>query len=123
MWVDGIDFSESQLDLAREITRREGVPGMEFFRRDIVNDEWSGRFPQYDSVFVCALLHHLTYDELDRVFDRIAQSVTPGGHVYLYEPLVTRPRSRMRGMLFGAVDVAWRGDLALPPPRKGARRL
>lgn len=113
MWVDGIDFSESQLDLAREITRREGVPGMEFFRRDIVNDEWSGRFPQYDSVFVCALLHHLTYDELDRVFDRIAQSVTPGGHVYLYEPLVTRPRSRMRGMLFGAVDVAWRGALSL----------
>ena len=99
MQVDGIDFSESQLDLAREIARREGVPGMEFFRRDIVNDEWSGRFPQYDSVFVCALLHHLTYDELDRVFERIAKSVTPGGHVYLYEPLVTRGRSRMRGML------------------------
>ena len=54
-----------------------------------------------------------TYDELDRVFDRIAQSVTPGGHVYLYEPLVTRPRSRIRGMLFGAVDVAWRTVLSL----------
>ena len=113
MRVDGIDFSESQLDLAREIARREGVAGMEFFRRDIVNDEWSGRFPQYDSVFVCALLHHLTYDELDRVFDRIANSVVPGGHVYLYEPLVTRTRSRMRSMVFGAVDVAWRGALSL----------
>src|SRR5262249_47285063 len=112
MRVDGIDFSESQLDLAREIATRDGVPGMEFFRRDIVNDEWSGRFRQYDSVFVLALLHHLTYDELDRVFDRIAQSVTAGGHVYLYEPLVTRPRSRVRGAMFGAVDLAWRGALS-----------
>jgi cyclopropane fatty-acyl-phospholipid synthase-like methyltransferase len=113
MRVDGIDFSESQLELARDIARREGVPGMEFFRRDIVNDEWSGRFPQYDSVFVCALLHHLSYEELDRVFDRIAQSVAPGGHVYLYEPLVTRPRSRVRGLFFGTVDFVWRATLSL----------
>lgn len=113
MRVDGIDFSQSQLDLASEIARREGVPGIEFFRRDIVNEEWGGRFRQYDSVFVCALLHHLTYEELDRVFDRIAQSVAPGGHVYLYEPLVTRPRSRVRGLAFGAVDFAWRAALTL----------
>jgi cyclopropane fatty-acyl-phospholipid synthase-like methyltransferase len=113
MRVDGIDFSESQPQLARDIARREGVPGMEFFRRDIVNEEWSGRFQQYDSIFVCALLHHLTYDELDRVFDRIAQSLTPGGHVYLYEPLVTRTRSRMRGVVFGAVDIVWRAALSL----------
>jgi cyclopropane fatty-acyl-phospholipid synthase-like methyltransferase len=113
MQVDGIDFSESQLELARDLARREGVPGMEFFRRDIVNDDWSGRVRQYDSIFVCALLHHLTYDELDRVFDRIAQSVAPGGHVYLYEPLVTRPRSRIRGLLFGTVDLAWRAALSL----------
>jgi cyclopropane fatty-acyl-phospholipid synthase-like methyltransferase len=113
MRVDGIDFSESQLQLARDIARREGVPGMEFFRRDIVNEEWSGRVKQYDSIFVCALLHHLTYDELDRVFDRIAQSITPGGHVYLYEPLVTRTRSRMRGIVFGAVDIVWRAALSL----------
>ncbi|MFL5494124.1 MAG: class I SAM-dependent methyltransferase [Gemmatimonadales bacterium] len=112
MRVDGIDFSQSQLDLAVEIARREGVPGMEFFRRDIVNDEWGGRFSQYDSVFVCALLHHLTYEELDRVFDRIARSVAPGGHVYLYEPLVTRPRSRIRRLAFGAVDFAWRAGLS-----------
>jgi len=113
MRVDGIDFSQSQLDLAGEIARREGVPGMEFFRRDIVNEAWGGRFREYDSVFVCALLHHLTYEELDRVFDRIAQSVKAGGHVYLYEPLVTRRRSRVRGLAFGAVDFAWRAGLTL----------
>jgi cyclopropane fatty-acyl-phospholipid synthase-like methyltransferase len=112
MRVDGIDFSQSQLDLAREIAQRDGVPGMEFFRRDIVNDEWGGRVRQYDSIFVCALLHHLTYDELDRVVDRIAQTIAPGGHVYLYEPLVTRRRSRVRGALFGAVDLAWRAALS-----------
>jgi cyclopropane fatty-acyl-phospholipid synthase-like methyltransferase len=113
MRVDGIDFSQSQLELARDLAQRENVLGMEFFQRDIVNDEWKGRFQRYDSIFVCALLHHLTYEELDRVFDRIAQSVGPGGRVYLYEPLVTRRRSRVRGLAFSALDFIWRACLSL----------
>lgn len=121
MRVDGIDFSQSQLDLAQELATRAGLPEMAFFRRDIVNDEWRGRSGQYDSVFVCALLHHLTYEELDRVFDRIAQSVAPGGHVYLYEPLVTRARSRAKAAMFHAVDLAWRAGLTLY--HRGAKAL
>jgi cyclopropane fatty-acyl-phospholipid synthase-like methyltransferase len=113
MEVDGIDFSASQLELARETARRDDVPGMEFFQRDIVNEAWAGRHQRYDAVFVCALLHHLSYDELDRVFDRIAGSVKPGGRVYLYEPLVTRRRSLFGGLAFWVVDVGWRVVLIL----------
>jgi SAM-dependent methyltransferase len=113
MQVDGIDFSVSQLDLARALASRESVPGMAFFRRDIVNDEWAGRQQQYDAVFVCALLHHLGYDELDRVFGHLTRSVKAGGHVYLYEPLVTRPRSRMKRLTFGAIDFGWRATLGV----------
>jgi 2-polyprenyl-3-methyl-5-hydroxy-6-metoxy-1,4-benzoquinol methylase len=108
MQVDGIDFSASQLELARALAERAQVPGMAFFQRDIVNDAWAGRHQQYDSVFVCALLHHLSYEELDRVFDRLAASVKPGGSVYLYEPLVTRPQSRAKALAFGALDLGWR---------------
>jgi cyclopropane fatty-acyl-phospholipid synthase-like methyltransferase len=112
MQVDGIDFSASQLSLARDLARREGVPNVAFFQRDIVNDEWKGRHQKYDAVFVCALLHHLGYDELGRVFEHLATSVKPGGHVYLYEPLVTRPRNRMKRLAFGVLDFGWRAALA-----------
>ncbi len=113
MLVDGIDFSASQLELARDLARREGAPGMRFFQRDIVNDEWAGRQARYDAAFVCALLHHLSYDELDRVFDRLTASVKPGGRVYLYEPLVTPPRSRAKRVAFGALDFGWRALLTI----------
>ncbi len=66
MDVDGIDFSARQLDLARELANREGVPRMAFFQRDLVGDEWRGRHERYDSIFVNALLHHLSYEELAR---------------------------------------------------------
>jgi cyclopropane fatty-acyl-phospholipid synthase-like methyltransferase len=112
MRVDGIDFSDSQLTMARALADQKNVPDVAFFQRDIVNDDWAGRHRQYDAVFVCALLHHLAYDELGRVFEHLSRSVKPGGHAYLYEPLVTRPRSRMKRLAFGAIDLGWRAGLA-----------
>jgi SAM-dependent methyltransferase len=108
MAVDGIDFSARQLALARELSDREGVPGMAFFQRDLVQDDWRGRHGQYDSVFVNALLHHLSYDELGRVFERIGECLRPGGRVYLYEPLLWGSARPARWPLFGAVDFCWR---------------
>jgi SAM-dependent methyltransferase len=113
MEVDGIDFSASQLELARDLAWREGIHTTRFFQRDIVNDAWAGRRPVYDAAFVCALLHHLTYDELDRVFQQLAASVRPGGRVYLYEPLVMRRRSVLKGAAFWGLDFAWRAALGV----------
>jgi cyclopropane fatty-acyl-phospholipid synthase-like methyltransferase len=108
MQVDGIDFSASQLTLARELAHEARVPNVEFFRRDLVHDEWAGRHRQYDSVFVCALLHHLSYDELELVFARLAECLKPGGVAYLYEPILTRRRSWLKGLAFKGLDLAWR---------------
>jgi SAM-dependent methyltransferase len=113
MQVDGIDFSASQLDLARDLARREGIHTMEFFQRDIVNDTWQCRRSLYDAALVSALLHHLTYDELDRVFANLARSVRPGGRVYLYEPLVRPRQSALKGAAFWGVDFAWRAVLGV----------
>jgi SAM-dependent methyltransferase len=113
MQVDGIDFSASQLELARDLARRERIETMQFFRRDLVNDPWAGRRPVYDAAFVCALLHHLAYEEVDRVFERLAESVRPGGRVYLYEPLVVRRRSAFKAAGFWMLDFAWRAALGL----------
>jgi SAM-dependent methyltransferase len=111
MEVDGIDFSARQLELARELADREGVPGMAFFKRDLVGDDWCGRHQQYDSIFVNALLHHLSYEELAQVFQRIRDCLKPGGRVYLYEPLLSDAPRPARWPLFGLIDFCWRAVL------------
>ncbi|MEO7239168.1 MAG: methyltransferase domain-containing protein [Gemmatimonadales bacterium] len=113
MQVDGIDFSARQLDLARSLANSEGVRGMEFFQRDLVRDDWCGRHRQYDSVFINALLHHLTSDELDLVFDRLRVCVKPGGRVYLYEPLLSTGQRPRWWPAFGALDFFWRAVIGV----------
>jgi SAM-dependent methyltransferase len=108
MLVDGIDFSASQLNLARELAEKEGVGSMEFFQRDIVNEHWNGRYQQYDSAFVNALLHHLSYDELGQVMAEMARILKPGGKAYLYEPVVKEARSPWRHIVFVGVNELWR---------------
>ncbi|HEX7336622.1 MAG TPA: class I SAM-dependent methyltransferase [Gemmatimonadales bacterium] len=111
MEVDGIDFSARQLELARQLADRAGVAGMQFFQRDLVRDEWCGRYRQYDSVFINALLHHLTDEELDLVFARLRACVKPGGRVYLYEPLLSNSRRPAWWPAFDVLDFLWRGAM------------
>ncbi|HEU5304161.1 MAG TPA: class I SAM-dependent methyltransferase [Gemmatimonadales bacterium] len=113
MQVDGIDFSARQLELARRLAEREGIPAMQFFQRDLVRDEWRGRHQQYDSVFINALLHHLTSEELDLVFARLRACVRPGGRVYLYEPLLSDGRRPWWWPAFKVLDFFWRAGLGV----------
>lgn len=111
MAVDGIDFSARQLALARKIADRQDVPGMAFFQRDLVKDEWYGRHRQYDSIFINALLHHLSYAELDLVFQRIRACLKPGGKVYLYEPLLSTADRPIWWPVFVPLDFCWRAGM------------
>jgi SAM-dependent methyltransferase len=111
MEVDGIDFSARQLELARELADKAGIPGMQFFQRDLVRDDWCGRHRQYDSVFINALLHHLSFEELDLVFARLRACVKPGGRVYLYEPLLSAGQRPAWWPAFDVLDFLWRGTM------------
>jgi SAM-dependent methyltransferase len=113
MRVDGIDFSTRQLALAQSLAQQQGLSGMEFFQRDLVRDDWSGRQRQYDSVFINALLHHLTPEELDLVFQRLRACVKPGGRVYLYEPLLANGRRPVWWPAFRLLDFVWRAGMFL----------
>jgi SAM-dependent methyltransferase len=113
MQVDGIDFSARQLELALSLADQEGVPGMEFFQRDLVRDDWCGRHRQYDSVFINALLHHLTSEELDLVFERLRACVKPGGRVYLYEPLLSNGQRPGWWPAFNVLDFFWRAVIGV----------
>lgn len=106
--VDGIDFSESQIALARMLAREQGLTSMAFFRRDLVSDQWMGRFEQYDGVLVNALLHHLSCSEIAAVFEQLGAVLKPGGRAYIYEPVVRDPESRVRFAAFWGVDLCWR---------------
>src|SRR4051812_805781 len=50
MQVDGIDFSEGQLEIARRLAAEQGLQSVAYFRRDLVNDPLDGRFPKYDAI-------------------------------------------------------------------------
>jgi SAM-dependent methyltransferase len=113
MEVDGIDFATRQLELARRLAEREAVLGMEFFQRDLVRDDWCGRHRQYDSVLINALLHHLTSEELDLVFERLRACVKPGGRVYLYEPLLSNGQRPGWWPAFGVLDFVWRAGMGV----------
>src|SRR5882724_5221713 len=54
MRVDGLDFSDGQLDIARRLAAQKGLDDVAYFRRDLVNEPLAGRFEQYDAVLVNA---------------------------------------------------------------------
>jgi 2-polyprenyl-3-methyl-5-hydroxy-6-metoxy-1,4-benzoquinol methylase len=109
MQVDGIDFSEGQLEIARRLAAEQGLQGqVAYFTRDLVNDPLSGRFEQYDAVLVNAVLHHLSTAEIESLMARIAAILAPGGRLYLYEPLSPRRESSARHALVVPVDFAVR---------------
>jgi SAM-dependent methyltransferase len=104
MQVDGIDFSDGQLDIARRLAAEKGLSNVAYFTRDLTRDSLDGRFAKYDSVLVNAVLHHLSSAEVESLMARIAQVLAPGGRLYIYEPLSPRRDSALRRALIWPVD-------------------
>ena len=111
MQVDGIDFSEGQLGIARRLATKKGLTNVAYFARDLVNDSLKGRFERYDAVLVNAVLHHLSESEIELLVGRISQLLAPGGRLYLYEPLAPQRESLGKQMLMWPADIAVRGVL------------
>jgi SAM-dependent methyltransferase len=109
MQVDGIDFSDGQLDIARRLAAEKGIESnVAYFARDLVNDPLGGRFEKYDSILVNAVLHHLSAAEVETLMARISTALAPGGRLYIYEPLSPRRESAARRALIYPVDFLMR---------------
>jgi SAM-dependent methyltransferase len=105
MQVDGIDFSEGQLELARRMAAEAGIgDNVAYFKRDLVNDPLDGRFAKYDAVLINAVLHHLSPTEVEALMARVSAVLAPGGRLYIYEPLRPRLESTTRRVLVYPVD-------------------
>lgn len=111
MQVDGIDFSDSQLEIARHRAVEDHLANAAYFVRDLVNDSLSGRFESYDSVLVNAVLHHLSPSEIEILLKRIALVMKPGGRLYIYEPLNPQRDSTFHRLLAYPIDFVARGML------------
>jgi len=113
MHVDGIDFSDGQLDIARRLAASKGLVDVAYFRRDLVNDPLNGRYESYDAILINAVLHHLSAPEIQSLMSRVSSVLAPGGRLYIYEPLAPRRQSLARQMLLFPVDFSMRSMLFL----------
>lgn len=100
MQVDGIDFSDTQLAIARRLADQKGLcDRVAYFARDLVNDPLGGRFQRYDAILVNAVLHHLSPADVNTLCARMASLLAPGGRMFIYEPLAPRRQSKARQIL------------------------
>jgi SAM-dependent methyltransferase len=79
--IDAFDISARSLEEARETARREGLHCIAYRIGDF--DDPRLLFQRYDVAFFHASLHHVS--ELERLFRRLAFTLTPGGAIYLDE--------------------------------------
>lgn len=77
--ITAIDLSEEMLAKAKEKINDMKV---EFIQADITK-EWTFSKQQYDLVTFSLVLEHI--EDLDPVFKKAAQSLKPGGHIYIGE--------------------------------------
>jgi ubiquinone/menaquinone biosynthesis C-methylase UbiE len=77
--VTSVDFSEEMLAKAKTKVTSNKV---QFVQADITTD-WTFKNQLYDLVSFSLILEHI--ENLDPVFKQVAQSLKPGGHVYIGE--------------------------------------
>lgn len=100
MRVDGLDFSDSQLDIARQLASEQNLDEVAYFTRDLVNDSLMGRFDKYDGILVNAVLHHLSDNEATGLISRLSLLLAPGGRIYLYEPFISKRKNIIQSLFF-----------------------
>jgi SAM-dependent methyltransferase len=79
--IDGFDLSPASLEEAREAAEKEGISGIRYRLGDFNDPHLEPR--RYDIVFFHASLHHVS--ALERLFQRLAVALKPGGWIYIDE--------------------------------------
>ena len=84
--ITGIDLSQRQLELAERSAAQKGLQNCCRYERANLADYVVGRERQFHGVILHAILHHLSWDEMDKVMSEIAR-IGSGTRVYIYEPV------------------------------------
>jgi ubiquinone/menaquinone biosynthesis C-methylase UbiE len=78
-YITAIDLSEEMMAKAREKISSSRV----LFKQADITKEWSFQDGLYDLVSFSLVLEHI--DNLDHIFNQVAKSLHPNGHVYIGE--------------------------------------
>lgn len=84
--VTGIDLSERQLELAEQGATRQGLQACCHYERANLADYIVREQGRFHGVLLHAILHHLSWEEMDNVLAEIAR-IGKGARVYIYEPV------------------------------------
>lgn len=104
MRLDGVDVSETQVTQARRNAAEAGVRTAEFRQGGI---EQITPQPRYDGVILHALLHHLSEGQTRKLMARLTEALSPGGHIYAYEPVAPRPDPPVAAWLVDKILLLW----------------
>lgn len=91
----GIDFSQEQIAQANKYKEKQQVDNVDFICTDFVEFEYEKYVGKFDSIFLNAFLHHLPFEELEKIFKIISKVSKKEAKIYLYEPIMfTQNRSK-----------------------------
>lgn len=78
--IYGIDVSEGEINVARKNSK--GLKNVKFSSFDGVNIPFKEKF---DVIFVANVFHHIKRNNQQKVMKKIAQSLTDGGYLFIFE--------------------------------------
>lgn len=94
MSVLGIDISDEQIKMAKNMKNKSVLENLNFECTDIVLWDCTEYRERFDSIFMNAFLHHLPPNEIEIIFQKVSYVLKKGGKCYLYEPLTTHVREK-----------------------------
>ena len=105
--VTGLDFSEKQIDLAREKAAASGATTCDYRCEDVREIPTLLAQGGFDGSFIHCGIHHLSGAELRQAARSLA-AAPPGTPVILVEPMYHDRRTFLGGMLARILDAAYR---------------
>lgn len=79
----GVDSDNGAIGGAKKTF--SGVPNVSFFALDIVKDGFRKDF--FDHVLFACTGHHLSDEELPKVFESLLENLKPGGEIHFFDPI------------------------------------
>jgi len=111
--VTGVDFSEEQIEQAKQKAAAEGFENCSYLLQDIngLPEFLAGR--SFDAIFIHCGIHHLSRQELEGFVKTVTTACAPGSLLVLVEPMYHDRRNIFGRALRIAAEVFYRLNNAL----------
>ena len=96
MYVEGIDFSEEQINKSNlNLSNHPDLTGRaKFTCKNVLKITTKDFDKKFDSIFINALLHHLSSNDRKKLINNLNPLLLKGGRIYLYEPFILNNKQK-----------------------------